>query len=150
MIGSAAGRFVRSCVVPEMQSELPALLQNTTFSKLDFGNRRPGISGRHVCRTKGALKRLQFCKPKRLGEGPKQEIPQKVVRRGCKGHFGPRGQWSPKSLVHHPKSLLHRRNPSFRTSARGNFVSLGPKVSYVRPSSRVGLRFKFKKNLKMP
>ena len=44
-----------------------------------------------------------------LGKLPEKRKSPKVVRGGCKRSFGPREQKSPKSLLHHPNPLLHRR-----------------------------------------
>ena len=53
----------------------------------------------------------------------------KVLRGGCKRSFGPREQRSPKSLLHHPKLLLHRCKMGFGWCKRlfGDLCSLGPK-----------------------
>ena len=50
------------------------------------------------------------CDPKCLLQGPETSKVPKVVRRGCKRCFGPRGQRSPKSLLHHLNPVLHRCN----------------------------------------
>ena len=53
---------------------------------------------------------LGSCGPGKLNE--KGKLP-KALRGGCKRSFGPREQRSPKSLLHHPKLLLHRWQKQF-------------------------------------
>ena len=53
---------------------------------------------------------LGSCGPGKLTE--KGKFP-KVLGGGCKRSFGAREQGSPKSLLHHPKLLLHRCNMGF-------------------------------------
>ena len=50
---------------------------------------------------------LERCDPKVLLQGPETPKVPKVVRRGCKRCFGPGGQRSPTSLLHHQNPGLH-------------------------------------------
>ena len=75
----------------------------------------------------------------------------KVLRGGCKRSFGPREQRSPKSLLHHPKLLLHRCKMGFGWCKRlfGDLCSLGPKDLLHPPLSTFG-SFPFSVNFPGP
>ena len=80
----------------------------------------------------------------------KGKIP-KVLRGGCKRSFGPREQRSPKSLLHHPKPILHRCKSGFGWCKRlfGDLCSLGPKDLLHPPLSTFG-NFPFSVNFPGP
>ena len=88
------------------------------------------------------------CGPGKLTE--KGKFP-KVLRGGCKRSFGPREQRSPKSLLHHPKLLLHRCKMGFGWCKRlfGDLCSLGPKDLLHPPLSTFG-NFPFSVNFPGP
>ena len=92
--------------------------------------------------------RLGSCGPGKLTE--KGKFP-KVLRGGCKRSFGPREQRSPKSLLHHPKLLLHRCKMGFGWCKRlfGDLCSLGPKDLLHPPLSTFG-NFLFSVNFPGP
>ena len=56
------------------------------------------------------------------GREPENGKFPKVVRRGCERYFEPREQKSPKSLLHHPHPVLHRRIPIY-TGAQHSSLS---------------------------
>ena len=91
---------------------------------------------------------LGSCGPGKLTENGK--IP-KVLRGGCKRSFGPREQRSPKSLLHHPKPLLHRCKMGFGWCKRlfGHLCFLGPKDLLHPPLSTFGI-FPFSVNFSGP
>ena len=75
----------------------------------------------------------------------------KVLRGGCKRSFGPREQRSPKSLLYHPKLLLHRCKMGFGWCKRlfGDLCSLGPQDLLHPPLSTFG-NFPFSVNFPGP
>ena len=106
----------------------------------------PGVS-RKIPRKKGPPA-LGSCGPGKLTE--KGKFP-KVLRGGCKRCFGPREQRSTKSLLHHPKLLLHRCKLGFGWCKRlfGDLCSLGPKHLLHPPLSTFG-NFPFSVNFPGP
>ena len=91
---------------------------------------------------------LGSCGPGKLTE--KGKFP-KVLRGGCKRSFGAREQRSPKSLLHHPKPLLHRCKMGFGWCKRlfGDLCSLAPKDLLHPPLSTFG-NFPFSVNFPGP
>ena len=91
---------------------------------------------------------LGSCGPGKLTE--KGKFPE-VLRGGCKRSFGSREQGSPKSLLHHPKLLLHRCKMGFGWCKRlfGDLCSLGPKDLLHPPLSTFG-NFPFSVNFPGP
>ena len=91
---------------------------------------------------------LGSCGPGKFTE--KGKFP-KVLRGGCKRSFGPREQRSPKSLLHHPKLLLHQCQMRFGWCKRlfGDLCSLGPK-DLLHPPPRTFGNFPFSVNFPGP